>query len=73
MGNDINKNLTFAQLLGDMQRGEDFYKLIGVSDSIVRERIFNLLAVVGGIKYDEVYCMWLNAEELQKQYLSILF
>ena len=73
MGNDLNKNLTFVQLLADMQRGEDFYKLIGVSDSIVRERIFTLLAVVGGIKYDDIYCMWLNAEDLQKQYLSILF
>ena len=73
MGNALNEHLTFVQLLADMQRGDDFCKLIGVSDSIVRERIFTLLAVVGGIKYDDIYCMWLNAEDLQKQYLSILF
>lgn len=73
LGNALNENLTFVQLLADMQRGENFYKLIGVSDSIVRERIFTLLAIVGGIKYDDVYCMWINATYLQKQYLSILF
>ena len=54
--------ISFAQVLARMQEGEDFYNIIKVEDSIVREHIFSILASVGGVKYDDIYTMWLNSE-----------
>lgn len=72
-GNNINEHITFVELLASMRHGDDFYEEINVSDSIVRERIFNIMAIVGGITYDEIYQMWLNADELKKKHLSNIF
>ena len=51
---------TFAglvtQLFGDM----DVYDYIGVSDSLVRERLFEELANQLNTSYDYVYNLWLN-------------
>lgn len=35
------------------------YELIGVSDSLVRERVFAKLAKVMKVPYDEIYNKWL--------------
>lgn len=59
MGKDLN-NITFCDLLSGLQHGEDFYELIGVSDSIIRERIFNKLAKVSHLPYDKIYYLWVN-------------
>lgn len=72
-GYNLNKNISFAQILAHMEHGEDFYNIIGVNDSLIRERIFDLTAKVAHIKYDVIYNMWLNAEELEKKYLENLF
>lgn len=57
-GNDLNPNITFVELLGSMKSGKDFYELIGVSDSIIRERIFSIMALLFGLKYDDIYNIW---------------
>ena len=62
LGDSLDGNISFAQVLARMQEGEDFYNIIKVEDSIVREHIFSILASVGGVKYDDIYTMWLNAE-----------
>lgn len=72
-GNFLNENISFAQILARMQEGEDFYQIIGVSDSIIRERIFDILAIVGGVKYGDIYTLWLNADELRKNYTATIF
>lgn len=72
-GKFINEHITFAQVLASMQEGADFYETINVSDSIVRERIFSIIAAVGGISYDEIYTMWLNSDELKEKHLSNIF
>ena len=60
-GNELNINLNFAQLLAKLSEGEDFYVIVNVNDSIVRERLFSALALLGGLKYSEVYDLWLNS------------
>ena len=60
-GNDMNENINFAQLLAKLCDKRDFYAVIGVNDSIVRERLFAALALFGGLKYREVYDLWLNS------------
>lgn len=59
MGQKLH-NLSFCDLLSGLQHGEDFYELIGVSDSIIRERIFDKLAKVSHLAYDKIYYLWVN-------------
>lgn len=61
LGDSLDGYISFAQVLARMQEGEDFYNIIKVEDSIVREHIFSILASVGGVKYDDIYTMWLNS------------
>jgi hypothetical protein len=60
LGIELNEKATFAglvtQLFGDM----DVYDYIGVSDSLVRERLFSELAKKLNTSYDYVYNLWLN-------------
>ena len=41
-------NVTFAELHDALREGRDIYKLIGVGDSLVRERLFEKLAQILG-------------------------
>ena len=56
----INQNATFQDVYECLECGFDFYSFIGVSDSIVRERVFDALATLMGCSYDHVYYQWLN-------------
>lgn len=67
---EINDEITFEELLDRMQKGEDFYELIGEGDSIIRERIFNILLNIlqnmdYDIEYDDIYYLWLNGTTLK--------
>ena len=66
LGDCLNGCISFAQVLARMQEGEDFYNLIKVEDSIVREHIFSILASVGGVKYDDIYTIWLNSARISR-------
>lgn len=63
-GNEIDENLSFCQILARMQEGVDFYDMIKVEDSIVRERIFTLIATLANIDVSEIYTLWYNADVL---------
>lgn len=52
--------VTFEEIYNKMVNGEDFYDIIGVMDSIVRERIFSGMVNAKGISYDELYDIWRN-------------
>jgi hypothetical protein len=46
-----------------MRKGRDVYDLIGVSDSIVRERIFSALSeLYAKGDYGEIYNLWLHGK-----------
>ena len=63
----IKDNITFANVLAEMQNGNDFYDITFTdqySDSLMRERIFTILSKVSGVDYDKIYYMWLNNEHL---------
>lgn len=61
LGKDVNKGISFNQLYILMQYGVPVYELIGVGDSIVRERIFQKLAEIYHVPYDHIYNMWLDS------------
>lgn len=58
LGYEMNAQMTFESLykvLGVV----DVYELIGVGDSIVRERLFERLSELLGVDYNVVYNKWL--------------
>ena len=60
LGVELNQTPTFAGLLNQLIVGGDVYRYIGVSDSIVRERLFEGLAEELNVKYDYVYDLWIK-------------
>ena len=57
----INSRITFKQLFHKMINGVSFYNII-VADSIIRERIFKILADIYDVQYDVIYNLELNAK-----------
>lgn len=55
-----SNDVTFRDIIYDMVNGKDFYDIIGVGDSIVRERIFERIANIYNISYDDIYNLWLG-------------
>lgn len=63
-GKNINPNLTFSSLLRGMRKGVGFYDMVGVEDSIIRERIFAILAdLYANNDYGEIYNLWINGTD----------
>lgn len=66
LGEEINEDLRFHTVSDWLYNTEDntetIYELIGVWDSIVRERIFIGLASAYGADYDTIYDRWFIAE-----------
>jgi hypothetical protein len=48
LGDEINPNVTFDDLFEGILNGSDIYSLIGVYDSVVRERLFSKLSKIKG-------------------------
>ena len=61
LGADIMPCLTFLNIVQALCAKIDIYTVIGVSDSIVRERVFSKLAEVLGVNYGMVYDLWLES------------
>lgn len=57
LGQLLNWSLTFQQLYKGLP---EVYELLGVDDSLVRERVFDKLAKVMNVSYDNIYNKWLN-------------
>jgi len=60
LGLELNETPTFPGLLNQLIVGGDVYRYIGVSDSVIRERLFEKLADTLNVSYDYVYNLWLN-------------
>ena len=60
LGQEINSMATFNDLYQALVDGRDIYDVIGVGDSLVRERLFEELAILLGVSYVDVYNMWLH-------------
>jgi hypothetical protein len=62
LGLEINESVTFDGLFTVLDTYGDVYEFIGVSDSLMRERLFEKLSEIMGVTYDEVYSQWLMAD-----------
>jgi len=60
IGKNINSKITFYDLFDCLDWNKDIYKIIGIGDSLVRERLFSKLANLINTDYDYIYNQWLN-------------
>ena len=60
LGLEINPKANFESLWLAI-RGDMVYEYIGVSDSVIRERVFEKFSELTGHDYDYIYQQWLNA------------
>ena len=67
---DINPKATFNGLYQILKNKGDAYKYIGVGDSVVRERVFQKLAEIKGVKYDVIYDMWMESDYAKGGYMA---
>jgi hypothetical protein len=63
LGVKICDSATFAGMLDCIIAKQCIYTYIGVSDSLVRERLFEKLATILEVSYDTIYGMWTDAYE----------
>ena len=61
LNKEIYTGVSFQKLY-DMLSSNDLYSIIGVDDTVVRERCFSKLAELMQVDYSVIYDMWLNAE-----------
>lgn len=62
LGQKIRHDITFKDLFTALDNYRDVYELMGVFDSIVRERVFAKLAEIMEVEYNYIYDQWLKAE-----------
>jgi hypothetical protein len=60
LGLELNETPTFSGLLNQLITNGDVYRYIGVTDSVVRERLFEKLSEELEVEYNYVYNLWLN-------------
>lgn len=60
LGLELNPSATLVGMFAGLIEGKDIYEYIGVSDSLIRERLFAKIAEEWNISYDLVYKFWLK-------------
>ena len=62
-GDYMNSYNTFEDLWNALQNKENVYNVIGEGDSLIRERLFDKLSQIKGVKYKDVYNLWLESDD----------
>ena len=60
LGLELSTTATLAGMFARLIEGKDIYEYIGVSDSLIRERLFEKIAEEWNVSYDLVYKLWLK-------------
>lgn len=61
VGKTLNEETTFYDIFYALDNYQDVYDVIGGdSDSLVRERVFEQLAIIMNTDYEEIYEQWLK-------------
>ena len=60
LGYNISEQAVFVDLHDGIMNGYDIYGYLGISDSLVRERIFLELASIYDTSYKNIYETWIN-------------
>ena len=60
LGVELNEKATFVGLLNCLYEGNDVYEYIGEGDSLIRERLFEKLAIDTNKPYNYIWDLWLS-------------
>lgn len=60
LGKEINENLNYLQVFNGLLSDDDIYEMMGVEDSLIRERVLRMLAYLMEMDYQIIYYLWLN-------------
>lgn len=60
LASEIKEKINFNDVAVCLTCYHNFYELIGVADSVVRERIFKEVSKIAGCSYNCVYNWWLK-------------
>jgi hypothetical protein len=63
LGQEINEKITFYDIFYALDRYKNIYEVLGVGDSLVRERVFKKLADIMKVEYNYIYEQWLLCDE----------
>ena len=66
LGNTINEKVTFEDTFDCLDNHQNIYECLGVSDSVIRERVFNKLADIMDVDYGYIYEQWKDKTEPTK-------
>jgi len=61
LGEELNDFNTFEDLYNGISNRVDVYEIIGVGDSVIRERLFDHLSNIKGVKYENIYQKWIDS------------
>lgn len=59
LGAELN-DVTFHELHKALHDGKDIYEIMGVGDSLIRERLFLELSELLQLDYENIYRLWLD-------------
>lgn len=68
---ELSDSATFTHLLTALNNGQDVYDVIGVGDSIVRERVFGRLSEIMNVDYNFIYKKWLGRFCMDEKYVKL--
>ena len=60
LGLELSTTATLVGMFAGLIEGKDIYEYIGVTDSLIRERLFEKIAEEWNVSYDLVYKFWLK-------------
>lgn len=63
LAQSIAENITFEDVFETLDRRKDVYRLLGITDSMIRENVFSELATIMEVDYDYIYEQWLLCED----------
>jgi hypothetical protein len=55
LGEELNDKVTFDDMWNENYKKYNIYQVMGVGDSVIRERLFEHLSEIKGVSYDVVY------------------
>lgn len=58
LGEEI-EDISIGDVWKRFKSGEDIYDVLGVDDSVIRKRVFDVLSESYGVDYDNIYELWL--------------
>ena len=70
LGNRIS-DITFSDVYNGMKDAKDFYDLVGVYDSVIRERVFGALADIYNVDVNTIYDLWQAAGRWSRGELAL--